>query len=226
MLCEQGRHVPGHGKNRLGHAIEQERAQRECVGVACLAGKPDAVADPALDAIDRIEEDYRGATDAPPLPPQWLQAVDSVAAIPRNGDATVCEILDNIGESLEKAHQETQKAYRQATLERHKLLGGMHNATQAHYMEQQIEERLGITDHSWEKVSHLYQSFQQDDDGKYMCNILFEGEKSEHEEETGRITLHDHPFNKDIEISEVYEQPFREMWMREGHQLFDPLRTL
>ena len=54
VLCEQGRHVPGHGKNRLGHAIEQERAQRECVGVACLAGKPDAVADPALDAIDRL----------------------------------------------------------------------------------------------------------------------------------------------------------------------------
>ena len=94
----------------------------------------------------------------------------------------------------------------------------------------QAEGRLAlemtITDHSWNQVSHLYQSFQQDDDGRYMCNILFEGDKSEHEEETGSITLHDHPFNKDIEISEVYEQPFREMWMREGHQLFDPLRTL
>ena len=85
---------------------------------------------------------------------------------------------------------------------------------------------MTITDHSWDPVSHLYQSFQQDDGGRYMCNILFEGEKSEHEEETGSITLHDHPINKDIEISEVYEQPFREMWMREGHQLFDPLRTL
>jgi hypothetical protein len=85
---------------------------------------------------------------------------------------------------------------------------------------------MSITDHSWSEVSHLYQSFQVDDDGRYMCNILFNGEKSEHEEEAGSITLHDHPFNKDIEISEVYEQPFREMWMREGHQLFDPLRTL
>ena len=85
---------------------------------------------------------------------------------------------------------------------------------------------MTITDHSWNQVSHLYQSFQQDDGGRYMCNILFEGEKSEHEEETGRIELHDHPFNKDIEISEVYEQPFREMWMRKGHQLFDPLRQL
>jgi hypothetical protein len=85
---------------------------------------------------------------------------------------------------------------------------------------------MSITDHSWDQVSHLYQSFQEDEGGRYLCNILFEGEKSEHEEETGRVTLHDHPFNKDIEISEVYEEPFREMWMREGHQLFDPLRKL
>ena len=85
---------------------------------------------------------------------------------------------------------------------------------------------MTITDHSWNQVSHLYQSFQQDDDGKYMCNIIFEGEKSEHEEETGRVELHDHAFNKDIVISEVYPQPFREMWMRKGHQLFDPLRKL
>jgi hypothetical protein len=85
---------------------------------------------------------------------------------------------------------------------------------------------MTITDHSWHEVSHLYQSFQQDDDGRYMCNILFEGEKSEHEEETGRVQLYDHPFNKDIEVSEVFEQPFREMWMRKGHQLFDPLRQL
>lgn len=85
---------------------------------------------------------------------------------------------------------------------------------------------MTITDHSWDQVSHLYQSFQQDDGGKYMCNILFEGEKSEHEEETGKIELHDHAFNKDISIGDVYEQPFREMWMRKGHQLFDPLRNL
>jgi hypothetical protein len=85
---------------------------------------------------------------------------------------------------------------------------------------------MTITDHSWNQVSHLYQSFQQDEGGRYLCNILFEGEKSEHEEETGRIVLHDHPFNGDIEIQDVYEEPFREMWMREGHQLFDPLRTL
>ena len=45
----------------------------------------------------------------------------------------------------------------------------------------------------------------KDDSGTYLANILFEGEKSEHEEEQGRIVLHENAFNKDIQISEVYE---------------------
>lgn len=83
---------------------------------------------------------------------------------------------------------------------------------------------LTVTDHSWQAVSHLYQSFQKDEDGTYLANILFEGDKSEHEEETGTIVLHEqNAFNKDIVISEVYATPFRELWMRKGCQLFDPL---
>lgn len=85
---------------------------------------------------------------------------------------------------------------------------------------------LVITEHSWQPVSHLYQSFQKDDSGSYLANILFEGENSEHEEEKGRIVLHDSAFNKEIQISEVYETPFRELWIRNGCQLFDPLATL
>ena len=85
---------------------------------------------------------------------------------------------------------------------------------------------MTITDHSWQPVSHLYQSFQKDDSGTYVANILFEGEKSEHEEEAGHIVLHDNTFNRDLVLSEVYETPFRELWMRKGCQLFDPLVKL
>jgi hypothetical protein len=85
---------------------------------------------------------------------------------------------------------------------------------------------MTVTEHSWQAVSHLYQSFQKDDTGTYLANILFEGEKSEHEDEKGRIALHDNAFNKDVVISEVYETPFRELWMRRGCQLFDPLAQL
>jgi hypothetical protein len=85
---------------------------------------------------------------------------------------------------------------------------------------------LTISDHSWSPVSHLYQSFMRDEQGAYLANIVMEGSQSEHEEETGRLVLHDHPFHKDLVISEVYEVPFRELWMRDGLQTFDPLIQL
>jgi len=85
---------------------------------------------------------------------------------------------------------------------------------------------LTITEHSWQPVSHLYQSFQRDDSGTYVANILFEGEKSEHEEETGGIVLHDNPFNRDLVLSEVYETPFRELWMKDGVQVFAEIESL
>jgi hypothetical protein len=85
---------------------------------------------------------------------------------------------------------------------------------------------LTISDYSWSPVSHLYQSFMKDGDGAYLANIVMEGSQSEHEEESGRLQLFDHPFNKDLMIPEVYEVPFRELWMRDGRQTFDPLVTL
>ncbi len=85
---------------------------------------------------------------------------------------------------------------------------------------------LTISDHSWNPVSHLYQSFMRNDNGAYLANIVMEGDQSEHEEETGLLVLSDHPFNRDLVISEVYEIPFREIWMRSGAQTFDPLIQL
>jgi hypothetical protein len=85
---------------------------------------------------------------------------------------------------------------------------------------------LAITEYSWSPVSHLYQSFMRDDQGTYLANIVMQGSQSEHEEETGSIRLYEHPFNKDLVLSEVYEIPFRELWMRGGVQTFDPLIQL
>ena len=85
---------------------------------------------------------------------------------------------------------------------------------------------MTVSDYSWGPVSHLYQSFMKDGDAAYLAKITMEGEQSEHEEETGKILLHDHPFNADLMIPEVYEVPFRELWMRNGMQTFDPLIQL
>ncbi len=85
---------------------------------------------------------------------------------------------------------------------------------------------LTVTDHSWSPVSHLYQSFMKDGQGAFLANIVMEGSQSEHEEELGKVVLFEHAFNKDLVISEVYDVPFRELWMKDGRQTFDPLITL
>jgi hypothetical protein len=85
---------------------------------------------------------------------------------------------------------------------------------------------MTIGDYSWNPVSHLYQSFMRDGDKSYLASITMEGEQSEHEEETGHVRLHEHPFNKDLVVSEVYDVPFREIWMRNGAQTFQPLVQL
>lgn len=85
---------------------------------------------------------------------------------------------------------------------------------------------LSITEHSWTPVSHLYQSFMREDEQAWLANITMEGQESEHEEETGRLKLYEHSFNKDLEVSEVYEIPFREIWMKDGLQTFEPLVEL
>jgi hypothetical protein len=85
---------------------------------------------------------------------------------------------------------------------------------------------LTITQHQWQPVSHLYQSFMKDGDQTYLAHITMEGSQSEHEDEKGVIKLYDHPFNHQLQISEVYEVPFRELWMRAGMQTFTPLVEL
>jgi hypothetical protein len=66
----------------------------------------------------------------------------------------------------------------------------------------------------------------KDEQGGFLANIVMEGNQSEHEEETGRLVLHDHAFNHELQISEVSDVPFRELWMRDGVQTFDPLIQL
>jgi hypothetical protein len=85
---------------------------------------------------------------------------------------------------------------------------------------------LTITDHCWRPVSHLYQSFMTEERGTYLARITMEGQQSEHEKEAGRINLYDHPFHRHLAISEVQESPFREVWMRDGVQIFEPFVLL
>ena len=82
---------------------------------------------------------------------------------------------------------------------------------------------LCVGEHSWQPVRHLYQSFMRESDECYMADILMEGSQSEHEEESGRLRLHEHPFQGTLALADVAEVPFREVWMRDGLQTFENL---
>jgi len=85
---------------------------------------------------------------------------------------------------------------------------------------------LTIDEHQWAPVSHLYQSFMNDGERAYLAHITMEGRQSEHEEESGSLRLHEHAFNKELVIADVYDVPFRELWMQAGMQTFEPLTEL
>eukprot|EP00903_Cladosiphon_okamuranus_P004268 g4266.t1 len=112
------------GAENLERTIEREFVRVNKVVSRDLANYP-ALHRQISDTIEKIENDFQHSTDSPPLPPAWLDAVESIAAIPRNGDPAVTKILKNIHQTVESAYAETQKEFQKATLQRHKLLGGM-----------------------------------------------------------------------------------------------------
>jgi hypothetical protein len=85
---------------------------------------------------------------------------------------------------------------------------------------------LAVSEHSWDPVTHLYQCFVKDATGAYMTNIHATGTLSEHEEESGKLELHDHPFHTGLSIADVYDVPLRQTILRDGVQSFEPLTQL
>ena len=75
--------------------------------------------------INRIDEDYKDSTEAPPNPPGWVKAVEAVAKIPSKGDPMVANILEDIHGSLQHANDKTLAEYRKANQERHSYLKQM-----------------------------------------------------------------------------------------------------
>lgn len=109
------------GKEATERVIEREFHRVNAIVARDLTAYP-AVHRQISETIGKIEEDYRNATDVPPLPPAWLDAVNSIAKIKHSGDAAVERILDSIRDTVETAHRETLKEYQKSSHERHGLL--------------------------------------------------------------------------------------------------------
>ena len=112
------------GKEAAERTIEREFHRVNAVVARDLAAYP-AIHRQISEIIGKIEDDYQNASEAPPLPPAWIDAVSSIAKVKHNGDAAVAGILENIQETVTKAHRETLKEFQHSSRERHGLLKQM-----------------------------------------------------------------------------------------------------
>ena len=85
---------------------------------------------------------------------------------------------------------------------------------------------LEVSSHKWSKVNHLYQAFTVDNPRRFKADIHMQGDFTEHEEETGSIEIHPHPMCEPLLNADVASFPFRELWMKDGVQTFQPLQQL
>ena len=80
---------------------------------------------------------------------------------------------------------------------------------------------LVVTEFDRGKTANNYMCFTVDPEDRYKVNILMEADHTEHEEETGSLTLYEHPMTAGLTIDEVNSYPFREEWYGRGKQTFD-----
>jgi hypothetical protein len=85
---------------------------------------------------------------------------------------------------------------------------------------------LTIYDYVWEHVFDVYQCYIEAPDGRYVAQFSVEGATSDHEEGRGSLRLHTHSFNEALAGTEIDSVPFREVWIRNGMQSFEPLTRI
>jgi hypothetical protein len=84
-----------------------------------------AVSRKMKDAVTQIEEDFRVCGEVPPPPPEWVDAVESVAQMKSAGSEMLQGILEEIHRTVQKMHDKMVTEFRRAYENRHKLLRSM-----------------------------------------------------------------------------------------------------
>jgi len=111
------------GRREVGQRIEREFERVGILVTRDLQGYP-VLQRKLLEAITRIEEDYKKCGEVPPPPPDWVEAVAAVAQIKSGGGEVVEKILDEIRQSVGRIHEKALGEYRRAYEERHDILEG------------------------------------------------------------------------------------------------------
>src|SRR5205823_4275763 len=151
-----------HGRQEVGQRIEREFERLGAMVTRDLQGYP-ALQRKLLDEITRIEEDYKKCGEVPPPPPEWVEAVTSVAKVKGNGNEIVQKILEEINVSVGKMHDKTIGEYRRAYESRHKILEGFlpfwrsvdKTMIQVDKKLSGLQETAGSVDHHMEKYEQI-----------------------------------------------------------------------
>jgi len=112
-----------HGREETAQHIEREFERISAMVTRDLEGYP-ALQRKLLEEITRVEEDYKKCGEVPPPPPEWVEAVTSIARVKSDGNELVQRLLEEIKRSVEGIHAKTLAEYRRAYEERHKILNG------------------------------------------------------------------------------------------------------
>ncbi|MDH5393029.1 MAG: hypothetical protein OEY11_07560 [Gammaproteobacteria bacterium] len=104
--------------------IEREFHRVEDVVTRDLSGYPSLQRE-LNDQITRIDNDYREASEVPPMPQNYVDVIRSVSSIEGNGDPMVTRILGEIQTTMKHNSEKEITEFRRASKERHSLLKTM-----------------------------------------------------------------------------------------------------
>src|SRR5215470_196724 len=109
------------GREEVVQTVEREFQRVTALVERDLSGYP-ALQRQLLENITRLEEDYKKAGEVPPPPPEWVQAVETMAKIKSGGDGLVERMLRDISTSIESVYDKVLAQYRRSCEERHSIL--------------------------------------------------------------------------------------------------------
>lgn len=104
--------------------IEREFQRVEDVVTRDLSGYPSLQRD-LKEQITRIDEDYRESAEVPPVPKNYIAAIEAVNKINSNGDSMVANVLKAIHVTMKRNCEKETAEYRRSSKQRHKLLRAM-----------------------------------------------------------------------------------------------------
>lgn len=104
--------------------IEREFQRVEDVVTRDMSGYPSLQRD-LKEQIIKIDEDYRESSEVPPVPKNYIDAIEAVNKINSNGDSMVANVLKAIHATMKRNCEKETAEYRRSSKQRHKLLKTM-----------------------------------------------------------------------------------------------------